>query len=748
MTGSRPEALIPASSHSRGLLLAGAVAIVLMTLTCYAQSLGGAFIWDDDWWVTDNDTLRSWGGLWRIWTDPTSNQQYYPLTSTSFWLEFRLWSLDPFGYRLTNIGLHAANALLVWSVLRKLAVPGAWAAAAIFAVHPVHVESVAWITERKNVLSGLFFLLALRSYLNYTDRGRAVDYRIALACFLSALMSKTATCTLPIVILLLVMWKRRRLTRLDLRNLLPFVVIGACFGALTAWLEVHHIGAKGHEWDLSGFERVLVAGRALWFYGSKLVWPADLVFIYPRWEIDASVSWQYLYPLGAAGVSAVLWLVRRRIGLGPLTAGLCFVVTLAPSLGFFRVFFMRYSFVQDHFQYLASIALIAVGTSFAAQGIARLRIARIGVTMVLLLAVLVPLGRNTWSRASVFRDSESLWRDSLAGNPDAWLPHNNLGIILAGKEDYQNAVDHYQRAMRIRPDYPETYFNVGHAYAAQGRLDDAIEMLQSGLRINSGFAEEHYHLGRYLSTRGRLEECIKHLQSALSLQPFFREAHLALGDTLLAAERYEEALEHYRTAADRRSPFASDYNNLGNLLARQNKADQAESRYRQAIVLQPDYAEAHFNLGVVLHARGDLRGAAGAFEAALRGNADLAKAAFNLGVVLQSAGDSEGAIRAFRLAVAADSDPTDALFNLASVLSQLGLVSEAIEHYRRALETRPDFASAHHNLAVALFHEGDYPGAWEHARAAERLGEPPSQRFFDALGKRAPEPVTATRPDS
>ncbi len=252
----------------------------------------GGFIWDDDDYVQDNPTLRSLAGLGQIWFQPGATRQYYPLVHTTYWLEYRLWGLDPTGYHVVNVILHALSAVVVWRILSRLQVPGAWAAAALFALHPVHVESVAWITERKNALSGAFYLSAAWAYLRYEAARRPRWYGAALVLFAAALLSKTVTCTLPAALLLVLWWKGQTPMRRPAVALGPFFVLAVAMSAVTVWMERHSVGAWGPEWDLSLVERGLIAGRALWFYAAKLLVPLDLAFIYLRWAIDATAIWQ------------------------------------------------------------------------------------------------------------------------------------------------------------------------------------------------------------------------------------------------------------------------------------------------------------------------------------------------------------------------------------------------------------------------------------------------------------------------
>jgi hypothetical protein len=332
------------------------LALLLVTFAAYQPVWHGGPLWDDDAHLTRNE-LAGIGGLWRIWFDLGATQQYYPLTHTAFWLLHAVWGNGTLAYHIVSIVLHALSAFLVAVILARLAVPWPWLAALVFALHPVHVDSVAWISELKNTLSGFLFLASALVYLHFDAARRKSMYGLALVLFILALLSKTVTATLPAVLLIVCWWQRGRVAwRRDLLPLAPMFALGAAFGTLTAWVERTLIGARGTEFHLGFAERGLLAGRAVWFYLGKLVWPADLMFIYPRWEVSADVWWQSLYPASLIALLAGLWMWRTR---APLAAILVFSAALFPALGFFNVFPFRYSFVADHFQYLASIGIIA-----------------------------------------------------------------------------------------------------------------------------------------------------------------------------------------------------------------------------------------------------------------------------------------------------------------------------------------------------------------------------------------------------
>ena len=352
----------------RGYLIL-ALLLVVTTILAYQPAWHGGFIWDDDAYITNNELLTAPDGLRRIWFSLDSPSQYFPLVYTMFRFEHSWWGLNPTGYHVVNILLHIANALLLWGLLARLRVPGAWVAGAIFALHPVQVESVAWITERKNVLMGFFFLLTIRAWVEFVDeqtKHRWFFYVLALVLYALALFSKTTACTLPAALLLILWLQGRRINQRRLLQLVPFVVLALGMGLLTVWWERYHQGTHGPLFAISPLERLLIASRAIWFYLGKLFWPSNLTFIYPRWHITPSNLLNYAPFLGIAGLGAAIYLTRRYLGRGVEAAMLFFGATLGPVLGFIMLYTFRYTFVADHYQYLASIGPIALVCAGAA----------------------------------------------------------------------------------------------------------------------------------------------------------------------------------------------------------------------------------------------------------------------------------------------------------------------------------------------------------------------------------------------
>jgi tetratricopeptide (TPR) repeat protein len=603
---------------------------------------------------------------------------------------------------------------------------------------------VVWITERKNVLSGVFYFAAALVYLRYAlgpgdreGRGRRRGlYAAALGLFLCALLSKTVTCSLPAAILLVLWWKRGRITWRDVIATAPFFVLGIAFGLWTAWLERYQVGAVGPDFDLTLIERCLIAGRALWFYAAKLIWPYPLMFIYPRWIIDAAVWWQYLFPAAATAVVVALWLARSRIGRGPLVAALFFAGTLVPALGFFNVYPHIYSFVADHFQYVASVGVIAlsVGLGFAAAD--RLGPRGAPVAAVVSAVILAVLGTLSWRQARVYTDLESLWRHVLARNPGAWIAHNNLGTVLRADGRAEEAIDHFREAMTLAPQHAKAYVNLGGALRGQGRVDEAIEYCREALRVRPGDPMALNNLGAALLDRGDVNEAILHLRRALEHRPNFAHAHSNLGACLWARGDSDLALNHLRRAVELLPDDAELRANLGMGLYELGALGPAADHLRRAVELRPTSADLHYKLGIVLQADADLEGAASHFRQALELEPEHAAARAGLGSALAALGRYDEAIEYFRAILRARFDDPEAHHALGSALIMTGQLDEGLPHLQEAVRLRPDWSVALNDAAWILATFGAYRQPAEAVRLAERANEltdDPDANMLDTL---------------
>lgn len=603
----------PPSTAARNRVIAAGIALVAFAIVAYIPALSAKFIWDDDAYVTDNPLLRDADGLRRIWFEPTASPQYYPLVFTTFWVEYQMGKLEPAGYHFTNVLLHGLNGVLLWRVLKGLGVPVPWFVAAVFVLHPVHVESVAWITERKNVLSGTFYLGSALAYFRFAPAGlgevpsphRWRWYALAVGLFVCALLSKSVTCSLPAAVLVVVWWKRGRIGWRDVLPLLPLFAVGLAFALNTAWMEKEHVGAKGQDWSLTPADRVLVAGRAIWHYAATLVFPANLTFIYPRWVVSPGEWWQWLFPLAVVGAMAGLWALRKRIGRGPLAGLFFFAGTLVPALGFVDVYPFRFSFVADHFQYLASIGLLAAVFAGGSVLWQRYRPADRVVLPVARAVVLLAFAGLTLYYTPRYESAETLWRDTIARNPDCWMAHNNLGELLFERglaaetkgrsgdvgQLYKLAEGHYRETVRIKPEEAGHHYNLGKALWKLNRNDEAEGHYREALRLSPEYTAVHFNLGLVLRGRGELDAAIDEFRAAIRIDPKFADAHANLGIALGMKNQHAEAVEAFRTAADLNPKDPATQFNLARAYLFLDRPADALPPARRAVELAPKTPE-------------------------------------------------------------------------------------------------------------------------------------------------------------
>ncbi len=643
-----------------------AVGLVSLMLLAYFPAINAGFIWDDDDYVINNDTLRDVPGLVRIWTDPSATPQYYPFVHSTFWLEYQTWGLAAPGYHVVNILIHTINSLLLWRLCRRLEIPAAWLIGLTFAIHPVHVESVAWITERKNVLSGLFYLSSAHAYLRHagllkrddrvTDQeSRLRWYVLSLVLFAAALLSKTVTSTLPAALLVVIWWKLGTIPRQRIIDLSPMFAIGIGFGMLTVWLEKYQVGAEGMDWQLTIVERILVAGRVICFYAGKLLFPIDLIFTYPRWDIDAGVAWQYLYPALVLAMIIGLYRLRGRIGRGPVAALCFFCGTLFPALGFFDVYPMRFSFVADHFQYLASIGLIVL---YVQVGIAvSNRVTRSSDhsattgQRVAVAALTIMLAALTWKQTLIYANLETLWRDTIARNPTSWMAHNNLGALLNRRGDFVEAETHLIEAIKLKPRFADSVSNLGKAREGQGDLVGAQRLYEEAVEISPRDAKALNNLAAVYGMTGRIDESREMVERALASNPKLGSAYGNLGTLEAVQGNFEAATKNYQRCLELDPSDVEIRLNLARIYLQQSSFSAAESELRIILEQSPRNTAALLNLGVTQVNQNELTAALTTFERVLELEPSNVPAMRNLAYTYQQLGRSE---QADAIAAAAD----------------------------------------------------------------------------------------------
>lgn len=523
--------------------LYGIILIAFATIVIYIPAIRGGFVWDDDAFVTENSIIHASDGLYRFWCT-TEAPDYFPLTSTTLWLEWRLWGKNAAGYHFVNVLLHILNSLLIWLALKRLKIPGAWLAAFIFAIHPVNVESVAWITERKNLLPMFFYLVSILLYLKFEENQRKWTYGLSLGAFLLALLSKPSVVMLPFVLLGCVWWQRRKIALNDLFRSIPFFLLSLVMGLVTLWFQYHNAIGSTIVRDDSFLSRLVGAGWAVWFYIYKTVFPLNLSFVYPRWEIDASSLVSFVPILILVSLLIILFMYRNSWG-SPFLFGLgYFVVTLFPVLGFFNIYFMKYSLVADHWQYTSIIGIIALLVGIGAREYERRNSSR-RVVMIVVAVLVCVLSFQSWKETRKFTDTKTLWQDTIDKNPRCWMAHNLLGSDLARQGQLRAAINHYSEALRIKPDYPKAHSNIANALFDQGRIDDAIIHFLEALRIKPNSPGVHYNLGTALAEQGKIDQAVTHFLEALRIKPDYLEARNNLGVVLAQQGRLKEAITQF-----------------------------------------------------------------------------------------------------------------------------------------------------------------------------------------------------------
>lgn len=658
----------------------------------------GGFLWDDNAHVTRSE-LRSTAGLVRIWFDVGATQQYYPLLHSAFWIQHKLWGDRTIGYHTINVILHVCAAVLVMKIMQRLlmnkqvpwAGTGAFLTAMVFALHPVHVESVAWITELKNTLSAVFYLGAMLSYLRFDQSRRNRWYVLATSLFILGLLTKTVIATLPAGLLLIFWWQRGKLVgKRDVVPLLPWFVLGAAAGLFTAWVEHELIGAKGEAYDLSAVQRLLLLGRIVWFYLYKLAWPAELIFIYPRWSVQTDDWLQWLFPLALVVLLIVLaWACSKS--RAPLAAALFFIGSLFPVLGFFNVYPFIYSYVADHFQYLASLGIISLVCCAIAAGLSR--IPWLAVRVSLLFSLPLFLGMLSFGQSRMYADVQTLYRTTIQKNSECWMAYNNLGVVLKESGKYDQAIELYRRALEIHPTYSEAYNNLGVALNAMSQYDQAIVAYQKALELRPNNPQALGNLGNAYHNAGLDLQAVDSLQRALRLDPDNAVLHANLGVIFHATGQIERAIVEYRRALE---------------------FDPANREAR----VQMDLAQAAMRSG---------EPAIAAYQQVLRANPHNLGAHFSIAVLLAQKGRTAEAIEHYEQVIRIQPGHFEARNNVASLLARAGRLPEAIGHFEQAVRLKPTHIEMRMNLAMAYASAGRLQDAITTAEQASTMARSSQQ---------------------
>ncbi len=693
----------------------GFLVICLAALAVYWPALTGPWLWDDDVDIPNNELLRNAAGLWRIWVSPTT-LDYYPLKFTVQWVQWQLWGDAVLGYHLVNVALHAAGALLLWRVFARLGLRFAWLGALVFVVHPLNVESVAWMAELKNTLSLPPLLLALLAWFEFSDHGRRRDYRRALAWFLVALLCKTSVVMFPVALLLHAWWRRGTLARRDLTATAPFFALSLALGLVTLWFQAHR-GMAGETVELGGpLARLALAGSSLAFYAGKALWPLDLFPIYPRWPIDPPAVWHALPWLGLGALAAFAGWRRRGLGRHLAFGVGWFVLHLAPVVGFVPISFMRFTWVMDHFAYVALPGLI--GLALAALQVRPLRAG-----VVVAAGGLVCLGLAAAARpyAATYASPRAFWTHALRGHPDAAVAHNNLGLAHYERGDLAGAIAAFENALRLDPGYFEARMNLGNMLARSGRADAGLALLAQAVAQRPRLAAAHYNHGVALKNAGRLPEALAAHTRAIELKPRFVDALDARGEVHRLAGRLEDARRDFLAALAVEPEHPEANQHLGIVLSTGGRIAEAIPFFESALRARPAYAEAHSNFAAALVAAGVTDRAIDHFVRALELRPDFFDARFNLGVVLTRVGRPAEAIPHLSQLLRSQPDNLRIHFNLANAYVGASRPADAVPHYEHALRLDASFAEIHVRLATALAALGRIEDARARYAQARRL---------------------------
>ncbi len=660
----------------------------LLVLVSYFPALSGGFVWDDVIF-SEEPVLQRWSGLWSVWFAPAdikNEGHYWPIVYSSFWLEHKLWGLAPMGYHIVNLLLHWVNTLLVWRLLARLSVPGALATAVVFAVHPLHVESVAWLIERKDLLSGLFYFAAALAWMRFVETPNRWNYGLALGFYVAAMLSKSVAVTLPVALLIWHWWQRERITAADLARLVPFFVIGL---AITGADYLYYSGREPLDLGYSLVERVLIASRALCFYVGKLLWPTDLAVIYPVWDVGAGNPLAWAYAAAVAATAALLWLGRRR-SRAPLAAALFYAVTLAPVLGFIDYGYMQFAFAADRFQYVAGLGVMAFLVGAAAWGARRLSPTLALTARGAFAAGVAALAALSWTQSGIYRDEVAFFGHIAARNPAARDAYLNLSSALFKRDRFEEGLAASRRALEIRPDSAKALSNVGHGLLTRGDFDEAESYLKRAVKIDPRHVAAHQNLGEVLRKTKRHEEALSSYRTVLRIDTDYALAHSGMAAALYELKRYEEAASTMAKSLSLdpdTSQAAGQHRLIGMALQASGKPREAETYLRRAMELAPHKTE--YLLALALLLREQQRGAEA--DELL----DRAKA--------RSRNDVVG------------------LHNVAEALRLQGRHASAMESYRAALAVEPEFAPAHAGLGIALFRTGKHADAIDAMARALRL---------------------------
>lgn len=712
----------------------------LATMTLYWPATHHDFVdYDDDLYVTENDQVQK--GLtaesipWAFSHLVSGN--WHPLTMLSHMLDCQLYGLRPWGHHLTNLLLHALNTVLVFLLFWRLT--GArWRSAgvaALFAWHPLHVESVAWVAERKDVLSTCFGLFALIFYARFAQRPEAgssgsvagdrrslfplpssICYLLSLSCFALGLMSKPMLVTWPFLFLLLDYWPLQRFQSTRWQPLviekIPFFALAAVASVVTLMVQQRAMVSLATMPLGLRCENALISYCRYLF---KMFWPVELAVFYPtpaHWPL----GWVLLAGIFLGGLTVFFWRKRRRHPF-LLVGWLWFVGTLVPVIGLVQVGGQA---MADRYAYVPSVGLLLLLIWGGHELARRWRTQVIGLSLAVSTALIL-CAATTRQQLTYWQNGETLFRHALKLTADNNVARNNLGVALLVGKQTNAAMSQFQAALRLNPACVEAHDNLGKVLAQQGEIVAAISHYQAAISLKPDDAARYNSLGNFFIKQGRTNDAISQYQTAIRIKPDDAEAHDNLGNLLFMQGRTNDAISQFQTAIRLKPADAEAHNNLGNLLALQGRTAAATSQFQEAIRLKPDYAEAHHNFGLLLAKNGQTNAAIRQLQETLRLTPEDAPLHYLLGNWLAKQGRLAEAIFEFQAAIHLQTDFAEARNNLGNLLAKQGRTDEAITQFHEALRFKPDYADVHFNLGNAFLKRGQLDEAIGQFQAVTRL---------------------------
>ncbi|MDP8215916.1 MAG: tetratricopeptide repeat protein [Candidatus Kaelpia imicola] len=563
--------------------------IVLLTALIYLDSLDNGFIWDDDVHIYKASYMKSSTGLTDIWVE-NATPQYYPLTTTIFWLGDKAWGLNPKGYHILSLVIHILNALLLYSLIKKLFYPLAFPVALIFAIHPIGVETVAWASELKNLLALFFFLLSFSGYLKFLSTKKSKYYLLTIIAFIAAVFSKYTAVSFAFIPLLHGFWLKGKIKKRELKLSIPFILIGLLAGLNAVFTEIYNVGARGAEWSLSYLDKMILIGKTSLFYIYKVIYPKDFIFIYPRWQIRTLDILEWLPILTLLSLISLLSLYRKRVNRAITALFTFYLISIFPASGFFNVFPMKYSYVADHFSYLSTpwiillfFALIYPSYRYLLKTIKPKKSIYLKLILTITLsitAIFLSIGSNRLT--GNYKDEITLYKSIIAKNPGCWMANANLAILYTESDKNRLALKHYRDAIASEPNVASIYYNLGNLYYKIGDYDSAINSYMAAITSKPGYGESYANLANTYRAKGEPDKAIEHYKRALLFKPD-AIVYFNLGNIYYQLGEYKEAMESYRETLKADPNYSRVHINLALSYYELKEYAKAKEHYRLAL---------------------------------------------------------------------------------------------------------------------------------------------------------------------